>query len=169
MSCSCCHQPAGPPPSLHSAFYPCLICVCNTNAVHQRDSQEYLKSQTLEQMKERRKKEIIVERYEAKLNQEAEMLAYQAQRASESRQRSQGQRSRNPRGSGVCRSRSFPPNQSHYTPSLLPAKTGAILQPIDGPPTTKKRLCLRAQMWDPADSIGPRTMRGKGSAWHLFL
>jgi hypothetical protein len=85
------------------------------NAVHQRDSQEYLKSKTVEQMKERRKKEIIVERYEAKLKEEAEMLAYQAQRDSESRQRSHGQRSRNPRGSGVCCSRSFPPNQPHYT------------------------------------------------------
>ena len=46
-------------------------------------------------MKEHRKKEIIVERYEAKLKEEHEQLAYEMQRANETRQRNQGQRNRN--------------------------------------------------------------------------
>jgi hypothetical protein len=74
------------------------------NAVHQRESQVYLKQKILEKLRENRKKEIIVERYEAKLKEEQEQLAREVQRANEARQRSQGQRekqSSNERGSKV--------------------------------------------------------------------
>jgi len=54
----------------------------------------YLRAKTFEHMKETRKKELIVERFEAKLKQEAEMLALEAQRASETRQRQRDQRTR---------------------------------------------------------------------------
>ena len=54
----------------------------------------YLKGKILEHMKETRKKEIIVERFEAKLKEESEMLAMEAQRANEMRQRQRGQRSK---------------------------------------------------------------------------
>lgn len=77
--------------------------------VHQRESQVYLKSKILEQMKDHRKKEIIVERYEAKLKEEHEQLAYEMQRANETRQRNQGQRNRNSAGARASGVR-FPPN-----------------------------------------------------------
>jgi hypothetical protein len=94
---------------------------CDHVAVHQRQSQVYLKAKLLEQMKENRKKEIIVERYEAKLKEEHEMLEYELQRANETRQRNQFQRNKAPasgRGGGVrCPSaRIFP--ECHRPPSL---------------------------------------------------
>jgi hypothetical protein len=52
----------------------------------------YLKQKLLERLREHRKKEIIVERYEAKLKEEQEQLAYEVQRANEARQRNLGQR-----------------------------------------------------------------------------
>jgi hypothetical protein len=79
---------------------PFFLSLITLLAVHQRESQVYLKSKILEQMKEHRKKEIIVERYEAKLKEEHEQLAYEMQRANETRQRNQGQRNRN---SGAAR------------------------------------------------------------------
>ncbi len=45
-------------------------------------------------MKETRKKELIVERFEAKLKEEADILAMEAQRANETRQRQRDQRSK---------------------------------------------------------------------------
>jgi hypothetical protein len=71
--------------------------------VHQRESQVYLKQKILEKLRENRKKEIIVERYEAKLKEEQEQLAREVQRANDARQRNQGQREKqsNQRGSKV--------------------------------------------------------------------
>jgi hypothetical protein len=99
----------------------CALQFFDNVAVHQRQSQVYLKAKLLEQMKENRKKEIIVERYEAKLKEEHEMLEYELQRANETRQRNQVQRNRAPasgRGGGVrCLSaRIFP--ECHRLPSL---------------------------------------------------
>ncbi len=85
--------------------------------IHQRETHVYLKQKILEKMREHRKKEIIVERYEAKLKQEQEQLAYEVQRANEARQRNQGQRekqSSNPRG-GKVRNRSS--SSAHFVSS----------------------------------------------------
>jgi hypothetical protein len=82
---------------LHCLFY-------DFNTVHQRESQVYLKTKLLHQLKENRKKEMIVERYEAKLKEEQEMLALELQRANDTRSRNQSQRNRNAggaRGGGV--------------------------------------------------------------------
>ena len=97
-------------------------------------------------MKERRKKEIIVERYEAKLKEEAEMLAYQAQRASESRQRSQGQRSKTTRGAGVCYSPAF------YHQLSLPTAS----QPLQSSSRRSNPSASRRA----ADEEGPAPSRG---------
>jgi hypothetical protein len=163
VRCSC--PPPPPPPflplpSLRSAFYllydlwhTLFHCVLTSSAaVHQRESQEYLKTKIVEQMKERRKKEIIVERYEAKLKEEAEMLAYQAQRASESRQRSQGQRSRNTRAAGVCYSPAF-----YHQLSLPTASQYSQSSSRRSNPSASRRAT--------SDEEGPAPLRGNvGSA-----